>query len=37
MEVANLNYDTRKIIVKCEWQRTGDEATDTGNFAHEGE
>ena len=28
MEVADLNCNTRKIIVNCEWHRTGDGAND---------
>ena len=37
VEVADLNCDTRKIIVKCKRHRTSAEATDTENVAHEGE
>ena len=37
MEVVDLNCNTWKIIVKCEWHRTGDGAIDTDFCANEGE
>ena len=37
MEVANLNCDTRRVIVKCKRHRTDDGDTGTENVAHEGE
>ena len=37
MEVADLECDARRIIVKCEWHSTGDGVTNNENFDHEGE